>query len=324
MDGFSIRQFIEMCNRPGVDIPLSVAAGAGGLGKLIKGPEVNRPGLGLTGFFESFAYSRIQIFGKGEAAYVEALLADNDTGNLEMFFQYDIACCVYTHGHEIPREIIEMADRNSVPLLATELESSDFIRRIHPVLDERFAPRLRIHGVLMEVFGMGVLILGKTSIGKSECALELIERGHRLVADDLVEIRRLSGQILIGRGPSHVPHHMEIRGLGIVNISMLFGVGAIRDKKRIQLVVQLEDWQKGKEYDRVGLEEKKYDLLGISIPTVVVPIAPVRNVPVIIETAAMNQRLKKLGFHAAREFDRKLKHILRNPGTLDADSDSFL
>jgi len=324
MDGFSIQQFIEKCNQDGVNIPLTVSAGAGGLGKLIKGPEVNRPGLGLIGFFENFASSRIQIFGRGECAYIEALLSRKQSENLEAFFRYDIACCIYTCGKRVPESIREMADRNTVPVLATELDTTDFIRKIYSILDERFAPGIRVHGVLMEVYGMGVLILGKTSIGKSECALELIERGHRLVADDLVEIRRLAGRILIGRGPSHVPHHMEIRGLGIVNISMLFGVGAIRDKKGIQLVVQLEDWEKGKEYERTGLEEKCYDILGIGVPTVEVPIAPVRNVPVIIEVAAMNQRLKKLGFHAAREFDRKLKQILRNPDALSDEDDSFL
>lgn len=322
MAGLTVERLIRVCNRPAIAIPLEVVAGRGGLEKAIAGPEVNRPGLGLTGFFENFAYSRIQIFGKGESAYVESVLERGEDGNLRDFFSYDIACCVYTHNCPVPERLCELAEQNNVTILATSLDSADFIRKIHPLLDDWFAPSVSIHAVLMEVFGVGVLILGKTSIGKSECALELIERGHRLVADDLVEVRRLAGRILIGRGPEKIPpHHMEIRGLGIINISMLFGVGAIRDKKRVQLVVQLELWDSAKEYERTGLDDTDYEILGIRIPQVTVPISPVRNVPVVIETAAMNYRLKKIGFHAAREFDGKLKEIMKNPEIPFVDED---
>lgn len=312
--GLTVSRLIGLCNDPAVEIPLELVAGGHGLDKIIEGPEVNRPGLGLTGFFECFAWSRIQIFGKGEVAYVNTMLEQGHEENFRKFFEYDIACCVYTHGVSVPPRLRELAETNRVAILSTPLDSADFIRKIHPLLDEWFAPSQSLHGVLMEVFGVGALIIGKTSIGKSECALELIERGHRLVADDLVEIRRLAGRILVGRGPERIPpHHMEIRGLGIINVSMLFGVGAIRDKKQVQMVIQLEPWDPGKEYERTGLEEQEYDLLGIRMPLIVIPISPVRNVPVVIETAAMNYRLKKLGFHAAREFDGRLKEIMRNP-----------
>lgn len=305
-----IRDFHARCCRKDFPIPLELVSGEAGLEKTIPGPQVNRPGLGLAGFFEHFAFSRIQIFGKGETAFVSHLLDRKETENLEHFFSYDIACCVFSHNASIPHRFLEMAEAHGVAVFRTSLETSDFVRRIEHFLNEEFAPRVTMHGVLLEVFGVGVLMEGRSGIGKSECALELIERGHRLIADDVVEVKCLSGSLLIGRGSSKIAHHMEIRGLGIINISMLFGVGAIRDQKQIQLVVRLEDWDVEKEYERIGLDETTMDILGIQVPVVTIPITPVRNIPVIIETAAMNQRLKKLGFHAAREFDRKLREVM--------------
>ena len=311
MPKLRVRDFYGICNRRDKNIPLELVAGDDGLDNIVEGPEVNRPGLGLAGFFDHFAYSRIQIFGKGEHAYINGMFASNKPNHLEAFFGFDVSCCVFTHAADVHPGFIEMADKYKVPVLRTELPTAEFISRIEMFLEDFFAPMQVMSGVLMEVFGVGVLLLGKSGVGKSECALELIERGHRLIADDRVEIKCISGTLLIGKcaaGP--ISHHMEIRGLGIINVSMLFGVGAIRDKKQIQLVINLEAWDESKEYDRLGIDEVTTSILGVSVPNVVLPISPVRNIPVIIETAAMNQRLKKLGFHAAREFDKKLREIM--------------
>ena len=187
--------------------------------------------------------------------------------------------------------------------------------RILRALSTIFAPKTTLHGVLVEVFGIGVLLLGDSGVGKSESALSLIERGHRLIADDAVEIRRVSGNILMGTGAQVVSHHMEIRGLGIINITHLYGVGAIRDRKQIQLVCQLENWDPNKNYDRIGAEENTIEILGVHVPLVVIPIKPGRNIPVIIETAARNERLKKMGYHSAKEFNRNVQNWLETEST---------
>ena len=228
--------------------------------------EINRPGLELGGFYENFAWQRIQIFGRGENAFLQKLATEKRTGALETLFTYAIPCCVFTHSLEPTADFLAIAEKAECPLLQTSLSSSEFTMRILRVLSTIFAPKQTVHGILVEVFGIGVLLQGDSGVGKSESALSLIERGHRLIADDAVEIRRVSGNILMGTGAQVVSHHMEIRGLGIINITHLFGVGAIRDKKQIQLVVQLEVWDQTKNYDRIGAEENTVDILGVHVP----------------------------------------------------------
>ncbi len=281
---------------------LKCITGRPGLVREITVPEINRPGLELSGFYSNFAFQRLQIFGRGETAYLKKLEKEGKRNTLQKLFSCEIPCCVFTHKLEPTTTFIELALESECPVLQTDLATSEFTTRIIRVLDNIFAPRQSVHGVFVEVFGIGVLIQGDSGVGKSEAALALIERNHRLVADDLVEIRRVSGNILMGTGTNVTSHHMEIRGLGIINITHLFGVGAIRDKKQIQMVVQLEEWDSNKTYDRIGDEESTVEILGVNVPVVVVPVKPGRNIPVIIETAAMNERLKKLGFYAAKEF----------------------
>jgi HPr kinase/phosphorylase len=285
---------------------LHCIGGRKGLTRDINSPEVNRPGLALSGFYDSFAHQRIQLFGRGEAAYLQELVSRGETGAIKKMFSYLIPCCIFTHNLSPDRVFFEAAEGAQCPILQTDLSTSEFSTRLMRVLSEIFAPRRSIHGVLVEVSGIGILLLGDSGVGKSETALELIERGHRLVADDVVEIRCV-GNILIGAGANKIiGHHMEIRGLGIINITHLFGVGAIRDNKRIQMVVMLEEWDSEKSYDRLGTEESYMELLGVSIPKIEIPVKPGRNIPIIIEVAAMNERLKTMGYNSAREFNRNI------------------
>ncbi|MDR1419750.1 MAG: HPr(Ser) kinase/phosphatase [Treponema sp.] len=285
---------------------LHCIGGRKGLTREINTPEVNRPGLALSGFYDSFAHQRIQLFGRGEAAYLQQILTEGKTGVIEKMFTYLIPCCIFTHNLSPGEAFFEAAEGAQCPILQTDLSTSEFSARLMRVLSEIFSPRQSIHGVLVEVSGIGILLLGDSGVGKSETALELIERGHRLVADDVVEIRCV-GNMLIGAGANKIiGHHMEIRGLGIINITHLFGVGAIRDSKRIQMVVMLEEWDSKRSYDRLGTEETYMELLGVSIPKIEIPVKPGRNIPIIIEVAAMNERLKTMGYNAAREFNQNI------------------
>jgi HPr kinase/phosphorylase len=291
-------------------LDLKCIAGRSGLVRELKVPEINRPGLELSGFYDNFAYQRIQIFGRGETSYLLKLEREGRTESLRMFFSSEVPCCVFTHQQEPTGDFRKLAEASGCPILQTDLASSEFTTRLIRVLSNIFAPKQSIHGVLVEVFGIGVLITGESGVGKSEAALALIERNHRLVADDLVEIRRVSGNILMGTGAGVSSHHMEIRGLGIINISHLFGVGAIRDKKQIQMAVKLEEWDASKSYDRIGAEENFLDILGVQVPHLVLPVKPGRNIPILIETAAMNERLKKMGYYSAKEFSRNVMRWL--------------
>jgi HPr kinase/phosphorylase len=285
---------------------LKCIAGRSGLVRELKVPEINRPGLELSGFYDNFAWQRIQIFGRGENAYLVRLEREGKRDTLEQFFASEVPCCVFTHQQQPTGDFVELAEASGCPVLQTDLSSSEFTTRLIRVLGNVFAPKQSIHGVLVEVFGIGVLILGDSGVGKSEAALALIERNHRLVADDLVEIRRIGGNILMGTGSGVSSHHMEIRGLGIINITHLFGVGAIRDKKQIQVAVKLEEWDAAKSYDRIGAEQNFIDILGVQVPYLTIPVKPGRNIPILIETAAMNERLKKMGYYSAKEFSRNV------------------
>lgn len=310
MKKFTVLDLLQLDLRDRDALNLKCIAGRSGLVRELKVPEINRPGLELSGFYDNFAFQRIQIFGRGEMAYLEKLALESRTETLDKLFSCEIPCCVFTHSQAPTEDFLKIAEQTGCAVLQTDLSSSEFTTRILRVLSNVFAPKQSVHGVLVEVFGVGVLILGDSGVGKSETALALVERNHRLVADDLVEIRRVGGNILIGTGTGVSSHHMEIRGLGIINITHLFGVGAIRDKKQIQMAVRLEDWDSDKNYDRIGAEENFMEILGVQVPFIVIPVKPGRNIPVIIETAAMNERLKKMGYYSAKEFSKNVMRWL--------------
>lgn len=286
---------------------LHCICGQNGLTRSITVADLNRPGLALSGFFDSFAYQRVQLFGRGECAYLQKILGNNYTETIKTIFTYDIPCCIFSHSIPPPPLFIELAEGRNCPVLQTDLPSSELSIRLMRVLSNVFAPAMTIHGVLVEVYGLGILILGDSGVGKSETALELIERGHRLVSDDVVEINCINGNSLIGRGANKIiGHHMEIRGLGIINIMQLYGVRSVRERKQIQLVAKLEEWDSHKVYDRIGTEELTTELLGVKLPFLEIPVKSGRNIPIILETAAMNERLKSLGFFSAKDFNQNI------------------
>ncbi|MCB1140778.1 MAG: HPr kinase/phosphorylase [Leptospiraceae bacterium] len=288
------------------ELEISIISGEDGLSRKISNSEINRPGLSLTGFFDYFAYDRIQVFGKGEWAYLNSLKEENLEIIASQFFSYPINCVIFTHGNQPHEVFLKMSATRNIPILISPINTHKFITLISQILNKNLAPRTMRHGVLIEVFGIGILLSGKSGVGKSETALELIERGHRLVADDMVEIRRFSESYLIGSCSDLLRHHMEIRGLGIINIKDIFGVGSVRDSKLIELVINIEEADAEEYYDRTGLDEETDEILGVKIPLNRIPVKPGRNIPILVETASMNQRLKKMGNHSAREFNKKL------------------
>lgn len=304
---FTVLDLLNLKLKEHDDLGLRCIAGRRGLGREIRIPDLTRPGLVLSGFADNFGYERVQIFGRGESAYLEKLSAEGNTSNLRLLFEKGIPCAIFTHSLAPTGDMLKISEDTGTPLLQTSLATSEFTSRLLRALGNVFARRITSHGVLVEVFGIGVFITGDSGVGKSETALELIHRGHRLVADDSVEIKNVSGTLLEGSGANRdLGHHMEIRGLGIINVTHLFGVGAIRDTKQIQLVVELENWDSNKVYDRIGAEEKTTDILGIKIPYHLIPVKPGRNIPIIVETAAMNERLKMMGYYSAKEFNQSV------------------
>jgi HPr kinase/phosphorylase len=288
-------------------LDLRCISGRRGLVRDITIPDLNRPGLALSGFYDSFAFQRIQLFGRGEVAYLNKIVSEGRIGTIQQMFTYDLPCCIFTHSLDPAPAFLAIAEETGCPVLQTDLDSSEFQGRLLRILSNIFAPRISIHGVLVEVYGLGILILGDSGVGKSETALELIERGHRLVADDVVEISCVNGNTLIGQGANKIiGHHMEIRGLGIINITQLYGVGSIRERKEVQIVAKLEEWDANKVYDRLGTEELTMEILGVQVPKLEIPVKPGRNVPIILETAAMNERLKSMGYFSAKEFNQNV------------------
>ena len=293
------------------DLQIRLVAGSGGLDKKVTVTDLNRPGLSLAGFYDFFAYERIQIFGLGETAYLQQLTEDQKYDVYEKFFSYDVVCCIFTHNVEPDPIFIEYAEKKVVPVFISKRDTTRFTTLLTHFLDEQFSPEVTLHATMVDVFGLGVLLMGRSGVGKSECALELIERGHRLIGDDMVIIKKVDESLLMGSGSPILKHNMEIRGLGIINVRDIFGIRSVRNRKRIELVVHLEEWESTKEYDRLGLEEKKYTILDIDVPYLIVPVMPGRNIPVIIETASLNQRLKKLGVYSAQELDKKIQNWIK-------------
>jgi HPr kinase/phosphorylase len=324
---FTVLDLLDLDLKEQNALDLRCIGGRKGLSREITTPDLNRPGLALSGYYESFAWNRLQIFGRGENAYLKMLDEAGRTDNLQKLFAYPMPCCIFTHNLAPGKSFYAAAEAADCPILQTDLASSEFSSRVIRVLSDIFAPQTTIHGVLVEVYGIGILLIGDSGVGKSETALELIERGHRLVADDVVDIRCVNGSILMGQGANKViGHHMEIRGLGIINITHLFGVGAIRDKKQVQLVCNLEEWDSNKVYDRIGTEELTTEILGVRVAKLEIPVKPGRNIPIIVETAAMNERLKKMGYHSAKEFNQNVLRWLEseNARALYFNRDDYL
>ena len=304
---FTVLDMIDINLKEQNSLNLRCIGGRKGLSREIIIPDLNRPMGAIMGFYEIFAHQRIQIFGRGEALCLNRIITDKKTETIKQMFTYKMPCCIFTHKIDPDKIFLKIADDAQCPVLQTDLSTSEFCVRISRILTDIFAPRQTMHGVLVEVYGVGILILGDSGVGKSETALELIKHGHRLVADDVVNIQCVNGNILLGAGANKIiAHHMEIRGIGIINITHLFGVGAIRDRKQIQLVVMLEEWDSEKNYDRIGMEENLMELLGVRVPKLDIPVKPGRNIPIIIETAAMNERLKSMGYNAAKEFNQNI------------------
>ena len=303
----SIRDLYE--GRGKINLKLEMVAGEYGLDKEICVGDINRPGLTLSGFFDFFAFERLQVFGLGETAYISKLSAESRREVWGMFFSYNVLSCIFTHDQRPDEIFIEMANEKNVPTFVTGYRTTRFVSLWTHAVEEVFAPAASVHGTLVDVFGVGVLLIGKSGVGKSECALELVEKGHRLVADDIVKIKKIDEIFLFGKSAEIIMHHMEIRGLGIINLKDLYGISSVRNRKRVELVVQLEVWDEKTEYDRLGIDEEKYTILDIEVPYIVIPVRPGRNIPILIETAALNRRLKKMGIYSARDLDARIQNL---------------
>lgn len=274
--------------------------------------DVNRPALQLAGFFDYFDSDRVQVIGNVENAYMKKMEKDHGVGIMNRLLQCKIPCLVFSRNMDIEDTFIELATKYGVPILRTKKTTSSFMAEVIRWLNVELAPRISIHGVLVDVYGEGVLIMGESGIGKSEAALELIKRGHRLVADDVVEIKKVSDDTLIGSAPDITRHFIELRGIGIIDVKTLFGVESVKDTQSINLVIQLEEWNKEQEYDRMGLDEKYTEFLGNKVVCHSIPIRPGRNLAIIVESAAVNCRQKKMGYNAARElYNRVTSNLMK-------------
>lgn len=301
--GITVEEFFTEMRDP---LRLDLVGGEVGMKNLIKVAEVNRPGLALAGYFEYFARNRVQVLGKVELTYTKTLSARQRAAKYRELMAQKIPTLIIARHFIPPEELLAEAEKARVPILRSPLITMKLVNRVTLYLEDKFAPTVTMSGNLMEVFGVGVLILGKSGVGKSECALSLIKRGHRLITDDVVKIKLEDNRQLIGAGSTVTRHHMEIRGLGIINVQTLFGAGCVRDSKRIDVVISLEEWDSSKEYERLGLEDHSVDILGVRLSHLVIPVRPGRDIGLLVETASLNQRLKWMGMHSARDFNQNL------------------
>jgi len=291
-------------------LSVTVLAGKAGLSRRVTVPRIQKPGLALTGYGEQVHPERVQVLGNTEVSYLSHLPPAERVRGIGNLVQMQPACILLTRGLTPPAEMVAMCDEKGVALMVSPLMSSVVIDRVTKYLEDQLSPTTSVHGVLMDVLGVGILLLGKSGIGKSEAALDLVVRGHRLVADDIVDIRKKGPETLIGSGNEIIKHHMEIRGLGIINIKDLFGISAVRETKKVELVVELVEWNEEEEYDRLGVEDLTYTVLEVVIPMLRIPVRPGRNMTSIIEVAARNQLLKVQGHHSAKEFQDRLNRAI--------------
>lgn len=273
---------------------------------LISSSDINRPGLQLAGFLDNFDSNRLQIMGRSEFTFLEGFAVEDRREALDKYFDLKFPALLITRGLQLYPEMLEYAEKNNVALLRTEDVTSSFMSAIISYLNVQIAPRRTRHGVLVEVYGEGILILGESGVGKSEAAIELVKRGHRLVADDAVEIKKVSNKTLVASSPEIIRHFVELRGIGIIDVKQIFGIGAVKDTENINLIIHLEPWEEGKQYDRLGMVDEFTNIMGINIPSLTIPVKLGRNLAVIIEVAAMNNRQKRMGYNAAVELNNRL------------------
>jgi len=287
-------------------LELTQAGQACSLEREIETAEAASPGLVLAGFVNRFPSERLQVFGETEIRYLRSLTPDERKANLERYFSYWMPCVFVTKGQELPEELVEIAGSAGVPVLLSNLKTAEFYRRLKPYLEEEFAPTTTLHGSFADVYGVGLFFTGPSGIGKSECVLDLVERGHRLVADDLVRLERRGTDVVIGKGMELQRHYMEIRGVGLIDIPAIFGVRAVRQQKRLEVVVRLEEWRADAIIERTGLDEQTTSILGVDIPLITVPLNPGKNITVVAEVIAMNHLLRYAGVNPAEAFNQRL------------------
>jgi HPr kinase/phosphorylase len=290
----------------GTALGLELMGDSSGMEAIIEEPTINRPGLALAGFFRYFASKRVQVAGHAELSYLRSLSAAERSARLETLFEQTIPCLVIARGLPLPTGILELAAKREIPVFRTPLVTMKFINSATIALEDEFAPVASEHGSMVDIMGIGVLIRGSSGIGKSECVLGLIERGYSLVSDDITRFRNLEGRELIGNSKELTRFHMEVRGIGIINVAAVFGAGSVRPEKQLDLIVTLKDWQEVEDIDRIGLDRDTYEILGISIPHVTIPVRPGRDLARLIEVAALDQKLKAMGHDTAREFNERL------------------
>lgn len=274
--------------------------------------EVNRPSLQIAGFFDYFDNTRIQVIGKVEISYINKMTSEQKTQSLEKLFDKKLPVVIVTREMKIPDEMYDLAKKYNTTLARTKMSTSRFVSALIALLNIELAPRMTTHGVLVEVYGEGVLLLGDSGVGKSETAIELVKRGHRLVADDAVEVKRVSDKSLLGSAPDIIRHFIELRGIGIIDVKMIFGMGAVKNTEKIDMIINLEVWQAKKQYDRLGLTTEYTELLGIKVPSLTIPVKPGRNLAVVVEVAAMNHRQKKMGYNAAEALNSRLMNEMES------------
>ncbi len=306
--GVPVKELLDGVQRE--RLGLMLIAGEKGLTREVTTSRIQKPGLLLTGLLEELHADRLQIFGAAEINYLKRLGADELEDTLKVF-RPELPAIIVARGLEPPDFLVELCRKSSIPLFRTQHTSSVLIERVTKYLEERLAPSTTLHGVLVDVLGVGVLIIGKSGIGKSECALDLVSRGYRLVSDDVVIVKRMPPSVLFGSSSELIKYHMEIRGLGIINVKDLYGITAIRERKQMDIVVELVKWESETEYDRLGLEENTYNILGVDLPYLRVPVSPGRSVATIVEVAARNQILKIMGHHPAKALERELDNAMK-------------
>lgn len=304
MEQVSTKDVMEMFD-------LKLESGEEGIGRHILTSDISRPGLEMAGYFHHYPAERVQLLGKSELSFFNTLPADAKRDRMEKLCAPNTPAIIISHNMDVPPELTEASERNHVPVLMTKLKTTRFSSMLTNYLESQLAPMTAVHGVLVDIYGIGVLLTGKSGVGKSETALELVKKGHRLVADDCVEIRQESENLLVGNAPKLIDHMLEIRGIGLINIMTMFGASAVRRNKRISLVIDLEIWDAEKTYDRLGLESQTMKILDTELTKLTIPVRPGRNLAVIIEVAAMNYRLKNLGINSAEEFTQRLESVIQ-------------